>query len=60
MKKTSNFGGKIPTKNGFVKNFNNNKSYYPLRTTQSSKNDFVKSFSPNPSIGSYIKSFNNY
>ncbi len=59
MRQSTNFGGKIPTVSGFIKKFNNNSTYYPLKNGYTlSNNQFIKSYSPYPSIGNYIKNFN--
>jgi hypothetical protein len=57
MKKNVNFGGKIQSPTGYVKGFQNGLNY-PLRNAMLPA--YVKVYSPYPSLGNYIKYFNNY
>jgi len=57
MKKNINFGGKITSPTGYVKGFQNSLNY-PLRNAMLP--GYTKSYLPYPSLGNYIKDFNNY
>jgi hypothetical protein len=57
MKKNVNFGGKIASATGYVKQFQNILNY-PIRNAMLPA--YVKSYTPYPSLGNYIKDFNNY
>ena len=57
MNKNVNFGGKIATPTGYVKEFKDSLNY-PLRNTMLPA--YAKAYSPYPPLGNYIKTFNNY
>jgi hypothetical protein len=58
MNKNVNYGGKQENSTGFVKDFNNDLNYYPLKKPYMFM--FVKAFPPYSPIGNYIKNLNNY
>ena len=52
-----NYGGKIATPSGYIKDFQTNLNY-PIRNSHLPV--YVKSFTPYAPYGNYIKYFNNY